>query len=63
MAQLPACYAVRQLVDGRWEVITADADRDQHRRAWCRVAVVRPGLKQSIERRRLSARHARPPQR
>jgi hypothetical protein len=30
--QFPACYAGRQLPDGRWEVIAADADRDQHRR-------------------------------
>jgi hypothetical protein len=59
--ELPSVYAVHRLVDGRWEVVAADADRDQHRRPWCRVAVVserRPECK-SIERRRLIRRYAR----
>ena len=44
MAQLPSVYAVRQLVDGRREVITADADRDQHRRPGVGWLWFGPGL-------------------
>jgi hypothetical protein len=62
--QFPACYAVRRLGDGRWEVIAADADRDQYRRPWCRVVVSErrlESIKQSIGRRKLNSRYDRLP--